>query len=85
MTFQAKLTRLVADRNKSEVSRRAGLIHTAVSSYIARGCIPRADIAMRIARALNVSVEWLLDDSAGWPPVWANYPEAEHAEHSCAA
>lgn len=30
--------------------------------------MPRADIALKIARALQVPLEWLVDDEQDWPP-----------------
>lgn len=75
MTFTQKLARLTEDRHKVRISRRAGLAPTTVSNYLNRGSMPGADVAFRLARALNVSVEWLLDDSQDWPPVWVNAPE----------
>jgi transcriptional regulator with XRE-family HTH domain len=75
MTFTEKLSRLVADRNRAAVARNAGLPPNAVSDYVNKGYTPRADTAFRLARALNVSVDWLLDDQQGWPPMWVNAPE----------
>jgi hypothetical protein len=75
MTFTEKLSRLTEDRTKTKVSRRAGLHPTAISNYLVKGCVPRGDIALRIARAIGVSAEWMLDDAQGWPPVWVNAPE----------
>jgi len=68
MNFTEKLSRLTADRSKSEVARAASLSATTISNYIARGSLPRYDIAVRIARAVGVSVEWMLDDAADFPP-----------------
>lgn len=85
MTFTEKLARLTEDRTRARVSRRAGLPPNAISDYVNKGYIPRADTAFRIARALSVSVEWLLDDVQSWPPVWVNRPVAAELEHSPAA
>lgn len=68
MTFQDKLKRCAADVNKSQAGRAAGLQPTTISNYMAKGSIPRADIALKIARALDVPLDWLVDDSQGWPP-----------------
>lgn len=78
MTFHEKVTRLCEDRNKSKLSRRAGLSSTGISSYIAKGCLPRLDIALRIARAIGVSLDWLADDTANWPPVWLDESRGTH-------
>jgi transcriptional regulator with XRE-family HTH domain len=76
MTFTEKLARLTEDRCKTRVSVRAGLPSTAISNYITKRSTPGADVALRLSRALNVSVEWLIDDAQDWPPVWVNAPEA---------
>jgi transcriptional regulator with XRE-family HTH domain len=68
VTFQDKLRRRAAEINKAKASKEAGLPANALSSYIAKKSIPRADIALKIARALDVPLDWLLDDRQGWPP-----------------
>lgn len=78
MTFTEKLRRLCSDRNKAAVSRNAELPTNAVSNYITKGQCPMAPIALRLARALGVSVEWLIDDAKDWPPVW-DHQEQEAA------
>jgi len=77
MKFHEKLARLLEDRNVSEVSRRAGMGVSTLGVYLYKRSIPRADFCLCIARVLCVSVEWLLDDSQGWPPVWVNPPEQQ--------
>ena len=39
-----------------------------MSNYINRGSVPRADIALAIAKALSVPLEWLVDETQGLPP-----------------
>lgn len=71
MTFQEKLRRRVDELglNMARAARLVGLPSTAISAYLAKkDSIPRADIALKIARALDVPLEWLVDDSAEWPP-----------------
>jgi transcriptional regulator with XRE-family HTH domain len=58
----------VEGKNKSEVARQAGLSATAVTDYLQKGYIPRADNALALARALNIPVDWLIDDSQDFPP-----------------
>lgn len=77
MNIVEKLRRLGETRNKSEISRRAGLGPNSFSAYLAKGSLPRCDIALRLARALDVSPEWLIDDEQDWPPVWRNAQERE--------
>lgn len=69
MQFHQKLTRLTEDRIKAVLCKRAGLPATAISNLLAKKQMPSADTAFRIARTLSVSLEWLLDDNADWPPV----------------
>ena len=44
-----------------EVADRAGITKRAIDSYVgARGCMPSADVAVRLARVLGCSVEYLV-------------------------
>ena len=44
-----------------EVASRAGITKRAIDSYVgARGCMPSADVAVRLARVLGCSVEYLV-------------------------
>jgi|GEM_PF-4264958 len=75
MELIEKLRRLCEDRNKSAVSRNAGLPPTRICDYLNKGSMPSATNAVRIARALKVSPAWFIDDSQDWPPVWENPPQ----------
>lgn len=45
-----------------EVAERAGISKHAMDTYVgSRACMPAADIAVRLARVLGVSVEWLVE------------------------
>lgn len=68
MNFREKLKLLGGQVNKAEKARSVGLPATMISTYIAKGSIPRGDIALKMARALDVPVDWLLDDSKDFPP-----------------
>jgi hypothetical protein len=68
MKFAEKLSRLTADENKAKISRLAELPSNAINDYINKGYTPRVDNALALARALKVPLEWLVDDSAEWPP-----------------
>lgn len=67
MKLAEKLGKLTQERNKAELSRTAGLPATAISDYVSKGYIPKADTALKLARALEVPVEWLIDDEADFP------------------
>lgn len=76
MTIQEKLYRFGETMKLSAISRRAGLRTAAISEMIAKGGSPSAERALRLSRALGVSVEWLIDDTQGWPPVWQRNTQA---------
>lgn len=67
MKFSEKLAHLTAERNKTQLSKEAGLRDSAVSELIAKNAVPRSDTALALARALNVPLDWLVDDEAGFP------------------
>ena len=75
MTFTEKLRRLMEDRNCARVAKRMGLPRNAISDYINKKMIPRADRAAQIARAMGVSLDWLMNDAVGWPPVRVDVQE----------
>ena len=44
-----------------EVADKAGISKHTLDTYVgARGCMPAADVAVRLAKVLGVSVEWLI-------------------------
>lgn len=44
-----------------EVAERAGITKHAMDTYVgSRACMPSADVAVRLAKALGVSAEWLV-------------------------
>lgn len=44
-----------------EVATKAGITKRAIDTYVgARACMPSADVAVRLAKVLGVSVEWLV-------------------------
>lgn len=48
-------------KTKSELADYCGLTRSAFSMWITRNSIPAADTALKVARFLNVSVEYLID------------------------
>ena len=48
------------DLNQSWLSKEIGVSHTTMSSWINRDRLPKVDLAVKIARALGVSVEYLV-------------------------
>ena len=72
MDITQKLRRLSEGQNKSAIGSKVGLKPTQMNDYTNKGFKPRYDIAFKLAKALDVSIEWLLDDEADWPPQTAN-------------
>lgn len=61
-TFIMRLERLLSDKGyqKKDLSQAIGISQSGISTWCVSGSIPRADIAIKIARFLNVSVEYLI-------------------------
>jgi len=68
MKLYDKLKRLMEGRVQSPVAETAGIGTGTLSKYLKGAVTPGADIALRLARALEVPLEWLVDDEKGWPP-----------------
>ena len=69
--FHSKLRRRVKelDLNKAKASRDAHLPDSTIGSYLSKPkSLPRIDIAVKIATALKVPVQWLIDNREDWPP-----------------
>jgi transcriptional regulator with XRE-family HTH domain len=66
--FQRKIRKLTEGLNRAEIARRAGVKPTVLNNYINRGSEPMAKAAWRLAVALDVPADWLLDDEADFPP-----------------
>jgi transcriptional regulator with XRE-family HTH domain len=82
MTISEKLSRLTEDMTKARIAKKAGVNVHALYSYMPpREQMPSAAVAFRLAKALGVTVEWLLDDSATWPPerIETAVPTGAHA------
>ena len=61
LTFWKRVKDLLTDDlNQSWLSRKIGVSHTTMSSWINRDRLPKADLAVQIAQALGVSVEYLV-------------------------
>ena len=67
--FGEKLSLLVKNSGKSraEIARSADVLPATLHNYLTRNVEPLASSAFRIARALSVPIDWLLDDSQGEP------------------
>lgn len=81
MTIADKLQKFKATLKLQAIADRAGISRSLLSKYANQGSIPPADKAFALANALGVSVDWLLDDTQAWPPVWTDRNRAfENAE-----
>jgi transcriptional regulator with XRE-family HTH domain len=55
--------------NRAKAARDVGLPVSTISNYMSKlESLPRADIAFKIAKAIAVPIEWLLDDEQDFPP-----------------
>ena len=51
-----------------EVAEKAGISKHAMDTYVgSRACMPSADVAVRLAKVLGVSVEWLVSGEESSP------------------
>lgn len=65
--FKERLEQAIFDSGMtfSEVARRAGIKRSLIWSYRFGGAMPSVYVLMRLAKALNVSTDWLLGLVAG--------------------
>jgi len=63
--FTVKLTSLLEDRTAKEVAESAGLTAKALYDIIGKGATPRAETCLALAQALDVPVEYLINDKYG--------------------
>ena len=71
MNIAEKADRLFAARgikSQAEFAKTIGVGEVTLYNTFRKGSEPRVNTALAIARGLGVSVEWLFDDAADWPP-----------------
>lgn len=68
MEMRAKVLRLLGGESRSDLARRADLPISTLSNLINRGGQMGAENALKLARALDVPLEWLVDEAQQWPP-----------------
>lgn len=64
--------------SRKELAYKAGFSLNCISTGIARGSIPAADVAYRIAKVLGVSVEYLL--TSGEKETISNFQEVQNSQ-----
>jgi transcriptional regulator with XRE-family HTH domain len=71
MTFAERLERLIKENKTSQtaLAEYAGIRRPSISEWKKEGTLPRADVALKIAEFLGVSVEYLITgaEPAGKP------------------
>ncbi len=68
MEASEKIKQLIGDRNRAKIARRASIGVTTLDGIVNQERKPRVHTAIKLARELNVPVDWLFNDSADWPP-----------------
>lgn len=83
MDFSTKILKLIELRGmrKSELASKSAISRSVLSKYLNRRSIPPATIAIRVARALDVSLDWLADDARDWPPPSIDAPRPDQLSH----
>lgn len=81
--FSEKLDRLIGERSIAEVARASDVPWNTVSDALKKGQIPRAPTLLKIARALDTPIEYLVDDDApvDHPPTKVELVERLGDEH----
>lgn len=61
-TFIERLERLMEDKGlqQKDLAEKAGISSNGISTWKTTGTLPRADVAVKIARILGVTVEYLV-------------------------
>ena len=72
MSLGRKLKKLLETRNVAAVCRKADISTTHLASIIKGKSSPTIGVLKKIASTLEVSVGWLVDDAADFPPIYSN-------------
>lgn len=66
MDFHEKLARLLAEKNQTRFAADADVGRTALNKYVNGKAEPPAKSALKIARQLRVTLDWLVDPTQPW-------------------
>ena len=74
MEIKEKLTHLRAEKNwnRSETARQANIKRTTYETYEIYNRFPSSRNILAVAKALQVTAEYLLDTQKGYPPAGAD-------------
>ncbi len=67
MTWTEKVEFLTRDKVVDRIGREAGWATGELANYVREGTMPSAEKGLRLAKALNVTSDWLFDQSRGLP------------------
>ena len=83
MTLAEKIQRVAREKGLElkRVAEKAGIPYNTLRGYTAQGNIPSAPNGIALAKALDVGIEWLFDDSQGWPPPGYHEPPPFTIKH----
>lgn len=68
VTWNEKASRLLNDQGLTvaKLEKKLGAKRGVFYNNFTKGALPAADVGVKIARALDVTAEWLFDDSLGF-------------------
>jgi len=76
MKFRDKLLKLTEGKTRSVIADAAKLKPGILNNFFNRdNSEPMASTALKLSRALEVPLDWLVDDEAGWPPPKPREPQ----------
>ena len=66
MTLQEKIAKLMKDNglNQKQLAEKASITEASLSKYLSGDRTPRIDVVVKLAKALNTSVNYLLDNES---------------------
>jgi|GEM_PF-4937153 len=84
MTTAEKLRRISRDLDHETISNLAGLPDATLAAIIAGNYTPSAIELFKVSRVLDVSLDWLMDESRTFGPRWKYDDSRSAAQHIAA-